>query len=153
MDAVALVCPAGEDFSQEDDLVGPLADGDIEILHAAAGALEVGEFGRDLGDVPLGSLSFMQAQNRYFTGRASFAFATNSPGTEITFIHFDVPDKWLGFCTGHINYFITKQSENPLNGIAVDRTQIGRRCGRDILAKILQNLRNLTSEMFFFNKD
>ena len=44
LDAVALVCAAGEDFSQEDDLVVPLADGDIEILHAAAGALEVGEF-------------------------------------------------------------------------------------------------------------
>jgi hypothetical protein len=26
-----------------------------------------------------------------------------------------------------------------LNSIAVDRTQIGRRCGRDVLAKTLQN--------------
>ena len=57
----------------------------------------------------------------------------------LTFIHFNVPDKWLGFLDGHINYPITKQSENPLNSIAVDRTQIGRRCGRDILAETLQN--------------
>lgn len=85
------------------------------------------------------SLPFMQAQNRDFTGRASSAFATNSPGAEIAFIDFNIPDKWLGFLDGHINYPVTKQSENPLNGIAVDRTQIGRRCGRDVLAKTLQN--------------
>ena len=85
------------------------------------------------------SLPFMQAQNRDFTGRASSAFATNSPGAEIAFIDFNIPDKWLGFLDGHINYPVTKQSENPLNSIAVDRTQIGRRCGRDVLAKTLQN--------------
>lgn len=85
------------------------------------------------------SLSFMQAQNRDFTGRSSSAFATNSPGAKIAFINFNIPDKRLGFLDGHINYTVTKQSENPLNGIAIDRTQIGRRCGRDVLAKTLQN--------------
>jgi hypothetical protein len=85
------------------------------------------------------SLSFMQAQNRDFAGRSSSPFATNPLGSEITFIHFNVPDKWLGFLDGHINYPVTKQSENPLNSIAVDRTQIGRRCGRDVLAETLQN--------------
>jgi hypothetical protein len=85
------------------------------------------------------SLSFMQAQNRDFTGRSPSAFATNPPRSKITFIHFNVPDKWLGFLDGHINYTVTKKSENPLNGIAIDRTQIGRRCGRDVLAKTLQN--------------
>ncbi len=43
LDAIALVGAAGEDFSQEDDLVVPLADGNIEVLNAAAGAFEVGE--------------------------------------------------------------------------------------------------------------
>ena len=85
------------------------------------------------------SLPFMQTQNRDFTGRASSAFATNPPGSEIAFINFNIPDKRLGFFNGHINYPVTKQSENPLNSIAVDRTQIGRRCGRDILAETLQN--------------
>jgi hypothetical protein len=85
------------------------------------------------------SLSFMQAQNRDFAGRASSAFAANPPGSEIAFINFNIPNKWFGFLNGHINYSVTKQSKNPLNGIAVDRTQIGRRCGRDILAKTLQN--------------
>ena len=85
------------------------------------------------------SLSFMQAQNRDFAGRSPSAFATNSPGAKIAFINFNIPDKRLGFLNGHINYPITKQSENPLNSIAVDRTQIGRRCGRDILAETLQN--------------
>ena len=84
-------------------------------------------------------LSFMQAQNRDFTGRSSSAFATNSPGAKIAFINFNIPDKRLGFLDGHINYTVTKQSENPLNGIAIDRTQIGRRYGRDVLAKTLQN--------------
>ena len=68
------------------------------------------------------SLSLMQAQNRDFTGRASSAFTANPPRAEITFIHFNVPDKRLGFLDGHINYSFTKQSENPLNGVAVDRT-------------------------------
>jgi hypothetical protein len=85
------------------------------------------------------SLPFMQAQNRDFTGRSSSAFATNPPGSEIAFINFNIPDKRLGFFNGHINYPVTKQSENPLNGIAVDRAQIGRRCGGDVLAKTLQN--------------
>ena len=85
------------------------------------------------------SLSFMQAQNRDFTGRSSSAFATNPPGAKIAFINFNIPDKRLGFLDGHINYTVTKQGENSLNGIAVDRTQIGRRCGRDVLAKTLQN--------------
>ena len=64
---------------------------------------------------------------------------TNPLGAEMAFINFNVPDKGLGFLNGHINYPVTKQSENPLNGIAVDRAQIGRRCGRDVLAKTLQN--------------
>jgi hypothetical protein len=85
------------------------------------------------------SLSFMQAQNRDFAGRTSSAFATNSPGAKIAFINFNISDKRLGFLNRHINYPVTKQSENPLNGITVDRTQIGRRCGRDVLAKTLQN--------------
>jgi hypothetical protein len=85
------------------------------------------------------SLSFMQAQNRDFTKRSSSAFATNPPGSKIAFINFNIPDKRLGFLDGHINYMVTKHSENPMNGIAIDRTQIGRRCGRDVLAKTLQN--------------
>jgi hypothetical protein len=85
------------------------------------------------------SLSFMQAQNRDFAGRASFTFTSNPPRSKIAFIDFNISDKWLGFLDGHIDYPITKQSKNPLNGIAVDRTQIGRRCGRDVLAKTLQN--------------
>jgi len=85
------------------------------------------------------SLSFMQAQNRDFAGRSPSAFATNPPRSKIAFIHFNIPDKRLGFLNGHMNYPVTKQSENPLNSIAVDRTQIGRRCGRDVLAKTLQN--------------
>ena len=84
-------------------------------------------------------LSFMQAQNRDFAGRTSSAFAANSPGAKIAFINFNIPDKRLGFLDGHINYTVTKHSENTLNGIAIDRTQIGRRCGRDVLAKTLQN--------------
>jgi hypothetical protein len=85
------------------------------------------------------SLSFMQAQNRDFSGGSSSSFATNPPGSEIAFIDFNVPNKWLGFLDSHINDPVAKQSENPLNGIAVDRAQIGRRCGRDVLAKTLQN--------------
>ena len=85
------------------------------------------------------SLSFMQAQNRDFAGRSSSAFATNPPGAKIAFINFNIPDKRLGFLNGHINYPVTKQSKNSLNRIAVDRTQIGGRCGRDVLAKTLQN--------------
>ena len=58
------------------------------------------------------SLSFMQAQNRDFTRRSSSAFATNPPGSEIAFINFNIPDKRLGFLDGHINYTVTKKSEN-----------------------------------------
>jgi len=68
----------------------------------------------------------MQAQNRDFTGCTSSAFAANSPGSKITFINFNIPDKRLGFLNGHINYPVTKQGENSLNRVAVDRTQIGR---------------------------
>jgi hypothetical protein len=85
------------------------------------------------------SLSFMQAQNRNFAGRTSSAFATNPPGSKIAFINFNIPDKRLGFLNGHFNYPVTKQRENPLNGIAIDRTQIGRRCGWDVFAKTLQD--------------
>ncbi len=85
------------------------------------------------------SLSFMQTKNGDFSRGASTSFATNPPRSEIAFIHFNVPDKWLGFLDGHINYPVTKQSENPLNGIAVDGTQIGRRYRGDVLAKTLQN--------------
>ena len=86
------------------------------------------------------SLSFMQAQNRNFTGRASSAFTANPPGAEITFIHFNVPDKWLGFLDGHINYPVTKQTVNSLRSLVVDPVQ--NRCGKgwDIYAKTLQNL-------------
>ena len=86
------------------------------------------------------SLSFMQAQNRDFAGRSSSAFATNSPGTEITFIHCNVPDKGLGFLDGHINYPLTQQTVNSLRSLVVDPVQ--NRCGKgwDIYAKTLQNL-------------
>ena len=85
------------------------------------------------------SLSFMQAQNRDFSGCASSAFAANPPGSKIAFIDFNIPNKRLGFLNRHINYPVTKQSENPLKSIAVDHTQICGRCGRDVLAKTLQN--------------
>ena len=39
-----MVSAAGEDFSQENDLVVPFADGDIEVEDAGARAFEVGEF-------------------------------------------------------------------------------------------------------------
>ena len=57
----------------------------------------------------------------------------------ITFIHFNVHDKWLGFFESHISYPLTKGSKNRLNGITVDSTQMGHRYGRDVLAKTLQN--------------
>ncbi len=44
LDAVALVRAPGQDLAQEDHLVVPFAHGDIEIHHAVARALEVGEF-------------------------------------------------------------------------------------------------------------
>ena len=86
------------------------------------------------------SLSFMQAQNRDFAGRSSSAFATNPPGAKIAFIHFNIPDKRLGFLNGHINYPVTKQSENSLRSLVVDPVQ--NRCGKGwyIYAKTLQNL-------------
>ena len=68
------------------------------------------------------SLSFMQAQNRDFTCRTSSAFATNPPGSKIAFINFNIPYKRLGFLDGYINYPLTKQTVNSLNGVAVDRT-------------------------------
>ena len=37
MDAVAFVRAAGDDFAQEDDLVVPFADGDVEVFHPASG--------------------------------------------------------------------------------------------------------------------
>ena len=43
LDPVALVRAAGHDFPQEDDLVVPFADGDIEVEDAGARAFEVGE--------------------------------------------------------------------------------------------------------------
>jgi hypothetical protein len=81
----------------------------------------------------------MEAQNREFAGRTSSAFAANSPRAKIASININIPDKRLGFLNGHINYPVTKQGENSLNSIAVDRTQIGGRCGRDVLAKTLPN--------------
>ena len=85
-------------------------------------------------------LSFMQAQNRDFAGRSSSAFATNPPGAKIAFINFNIPDKRLGFLNGHINYPVTKQSENSLRSLVVDPVQ--NRCGKGwyIYAKTLQNL-------------
>ena len=85
-------------------------------------------------------LSFMQAQNRDFAGRSSSAFATNPPGAKIAFINFNIPDKRLGFLNGHINYPVTKQSENSLRSLVVDPVQ--NRCGKGwyIHAKTLQNL-------------
>ena len=64
----------------------------------------------------------MQAQNRDFSSCTSSAFATNPPGAKIAFINFNIPDKRLGFLDGHINYPVTKQTVNSLNGVAVDRT-------------------------------
>ena len=86
------------------------------------------------------SLSFMQAQNRDFAGRSSSAFATDPPGAKIAFINFNIPDKRLGFLNGHINYPVTKQSENSLRSLVVDPVQ--NRCGKGwyIYAKTLQNL-------------
>ena len=86
------------------------------------------------------SLSFMQAQNRDLTGRSSSAFATNPPGSKIAFIHFNIPDKRLGFLDGHINYPLTQQTVNSLRSLVVDPVQ--NRCGKgwDIYAKTLQNL-------------
>ena len=86
------------------------------------------------------SLSFMQAQNRDFTGRSSSAFAANSPGSKIAFINFNIPDKRLGFLDGHINYTVTKQTVNSLRSLVVDPVQ--NRCGKGwyIYAKTLQNL-------------
>ena len=86
------------------------------------------------------SLSFMQAQNRDFAGRSSSAFATDPPGAKIAFINFNIPDKRLGFLNGHINYPVTKQSENSLRSLVVDPAQ--NRCGKGwyIYAKTLQNL-------------
>ena len=82
----------------------------------------------------------MQAQNWDFTGRFSSAFAANSPGSKIAFINFNIPDKRLGFLNGHINYPVTKQSENSLRSLVVDPVQ--NRCGKGwyIYAKTLQNL-------------
>jgi hypothetical protein len=86
------------------------------------------------------SLSFMQAQNRDFTGRPSSAFATNPPGSKIAFINFDIPDKRLGFLNGHINYPVTKQAVNSLRSLVVDSVQKRGGKGWYIHAKALQNL-------------
>ena len=86
------------------------------------------------------SLSFVQAQNRDFTGRSSSPFATNPPGSEIAFIYFNIPDKRLGFLDGHIHCPVTKQTVNSLRSLVVDPVQ--NRCGKGwyIYAKTLQNL-------------
>jgi len=86
------------------------------------------------------SLSFVQAQDRDFTGRSSSPFATNPPGSEIAFIYFNIPDKRLGFLDGHIHCPVTKQTVNSLRSLVVDTVQ--NRCGKGwyIYAKTLQNL-------------
>ena len=86
---------------------------------------------------------FFSVFEKDFTRRPSSAFATNSPWAEITFIHFNVPDKGLGFLDGHINYPLTQQTVNSLRSLVVDPVQ--NRCGKgwDIYAKTLQNLSKL----------
>ena len=44
LDAVALIRPAFDDFSEEDDLVVPFADSDIEVADAGEAGGEFGEF-------------------------------------------------------------------------------------------------------------
>ena len=86
------------------------------------------------------SLSFMQVQNRDFTGRSSSVFNTSPPRSKIAFINFNIPDKRLGFLDGHINYPLTQQTVNSLRSLVID--SIHNRCGKgwDIYAKTLQNL-------------
>ena len=82
----------------------------------------------------------MQTQNRDFARRSSSPFATNPPGSEIAFIDFNIPDKWLGFLDGHIHCSVTKQTVNSLRSLVVDAVQ--NRCGECwyVYAKTLQNL-------------
>jgi hypothetical protein len=82
----------------------------------------------------------MQAQNRNFTGRSSSPFATNPTGSETTFIHFNIPDKRLGFLDGPIHYPVTKQTVNSLRSLVVDPVQNRCRKGWYIYAKTLRNL-------------
>lgn len=86
------------------------------------------------------SLSFMQTQNRDFARCTSSAFATNPPGAKIAFINFNIPNKRPGFCDGHMNYPVTKQTVNSVRSLVVNPVQ--NRCGKswNIYAKTLQNL-------------
>jgi hypothetical protein len=60
------------------------------------------------GELPGERLPFVQTKDRRFPTSSAPAFAANSFGSKVAFIHLDVSDKWPGFLDRQFHDLISK---------------------------------------------